>query len=149
MAGSPAAHSPRVAEAGKKRYETDPLEEGEHMLSTKVIEGTNIINMQYSGELTARAVDQARDLMKQMLSEQSHVSLMLEYGEVDLERIEFAAMGEDLKSIGILEKMDGIAVVADQEWLQKTAEFIGSHSPADVRAFNTGHRDEALLWVTS
>ncbi len=149
MAGSLAAHSSRLDETGKKRYETDPLEEGEHMLSTKIIEGTNIIDMQYSGALTARAVGQARDLMKQMLSERSHVNLMLEYGKVDLEQIEFAAMGEDLISIGILEKMDRIAVVADQEWLQKAAEFIGSHSPADVQAFDTGHRDDALSWVTS
>ena len=119
------------------------------MLDIAVVENTHIITIAYSGSLSTEDIEKAQEVMSRLTAEHDAVQLLLEYGEIDPGRIEPAAAWKDLQSIGMLQDMERIALVADQQWLQTITDAIGSIVSADVRTFDRGRRDEALTWLAS
>lgn len=111
------------------------------------MENADIINIKYSGSLNTEDVEKAQEMMSRLTAEHDTVQLLLEYGEIDPGRIEPAATWKDLQSICMLEDMARIALVADQQWLQKITDAIGSIVSVDVRRFVRGRRDEPLAWL--
>jgi hypothetical protein len=105
------------------------------------------VTARYAGSLAADEIEAMRSQLKDVVSSHGRVRLLMEYGDVDIGRIEPKAMWEDLKNTDLMPYIDKVAVVADQGWLQKAASLADLFPGVSVEAFGLGRRDEALSWV--
>ena len=117
------------------------------MLSSNVIEGSNILEVTYDGALGAGEMAALRERLATLIRERGSARLVVEYGEVDLGRVEPRAMWEDLKVAGLLQDVTKVAVVADQGWIDTLASAVGTVLPLEVRSFHRDQRDEAVAWM--
>lgn len=117
------------------------------MLTNNVIEGSNILEVTYDGALGADEMVAVRERLDALIRERGSARLIVEYGPVDLGRVEPRAMWEDLKSAGLLKDVTKVAVVADQGWIETMASAVGTVVPLEVRSFHRDQRDEAIAWL--
>ncbi|HWM03031.1 MAG TPA: STAS/SEC14 domain-containing protein, partial [Actinophytocola sp.] len=108
--------------------------------------GPNIVTATYDGSVDAEELIAVRDRLRTVIRRHGRARLLVEYGEVDLGRIEPRAIWEDLKTTGVLADVDRIAVVADQGWLDTMASAAGAILPVQVCTFGRGRRDDAVAW---
>lgn len=119
------------------------------MLSSSVIEGTKVVTATYEGALSSDDMDSIRGRLHDVVAEHGSASLLVEYGEIDWGRIEPEAAWKDLKSIGMLNDIDRLAVISDQEWIRTVADRAGTLAPSDVKTFAAEQRDDAVAWLTA
>lgn len=119
------------------------------MMTSSVVEDTNIVTATYDGSVDAEEMIAVRDWLHAVIRRHGRARLLVEYGDVDLGRIEPRAIWEDLKTIGVLSDVDRVAVVADQGWLDTTASAAGAILPTEVRTFGRARRDDAIAWLRS
>lgn len=117
------------------------------MLTTATVDGTNIVTATYSGALATEEMEQLRAAVRQMIDRDGSVRLLLEYGDIDLGRIEPKAYAEDLKMIGALGDIERIALVTDAAWIRTASQLLGTAISGEVKSFPSTERDEALLWL--
>jgi hypothetical protein len=117
------------------------------MLTSSVVEDTNIVTATYDGSADTEEMIAVRDRLHTVIRRHGRARLLVDYGEVDLGRIEPRAIWEDLKTTGVLTDVDRIAVVADQGWLEKVASAAGAILPVQVRTFERDRRDDAIAWL--
>lgn len=119
------------------------------MLNSSVIDGTKVVTATYEGGLSSEDMDSIRERLREVVADHGSASLLVEYGEVDWGRIEPEAAWKDLKSIGMLEDIERLAVVSDQEWIRTVAGGAGALAPSEVKTFTGDQRDDAVAWLTS
>jgi SpoIIAA-like len=119
------------------------------MLTSSVIEGSNIVTMTYDGPLRAEELVAARERLRTVIRERGSARLLVEYGAVDLGRVEPRAMWEDLRTSGVLLDLTKVAVVADRGWIDTLAAMTGTVLPVEVRSFLRAQRDNAVAWLYS
>ena len=117
------------------------------MVTADVIEGSNILTATYDGALGADDMAGLRESLEVLIRERGSARLLVEYGHVDLGRVEPRAMWEDLKTAGLLSDVTKIAVVADQGWVETLASAVGPVLPTEVRSFPRDRRDDAVAWL--
>jgi hypothetical protein len=71
------------------------------MLTSNVMEGSNIVTMTYDGPLHAEEMVAVREQLTTVVRERGSARLLVEYGTVDLGRVEPRAMWEDLRTAGV------------------------------------------------
>ncbi len=103
------------------------------MLTGSVIEGSNIVTVTYEGSLGAADVVALRDRLTAVIQERGSARLLIEYGDVDLGRVEPRAMWEDLRSAGVLKDVTRAAIVADQGWIDTLTSLARTVLPVEWR----------------
>ncbi|GMA40241.1 STAS/SEC14 domain-containing protein [Mobilicoccus caccae] len=119
------------------------------MLTTTVLGGTNIVEIEFSGHLEADAMAECHRTLQQTIDEHGSIRLLARYGEIDLRKIEPAAFWEDLKNTVLIPKIDRCAIVAEQGSLRRVSEVVGRVLPAEIRTFEPADDAQARLWVAS
>lgn len=117
------------------------------MLTSEVVEGTNIVTVAYDGSLSADEMKEARENLSSVAQRHGAAKLLVEYGDIDIGRIEPKAAWEDLKTIGQLDDVSKLALVTDKGWVQSVGETAGTLTSTDVEIFDEDERDEALVWL--
>jgi hypothetical protein len=117
------------------------------VLTNKVIEGSNILEVTYDGALGADEMVALRERLGALIRERGSARLVVEYGHVDLGRVEPRAMWEDLKSAGLIKDVTKVAVLADQGWIETLSSAVGTVLPSEVRSFHRDQRDQAVAWL--
>jgi hypothetical protein len=117
------------------------------MLTTSVIEGSNIVMATYDGRLGADEMVALRERLTAVIRERGSARLVVEYGDIEFGRVEPRAMWEDLRMAGLLKDVTRIAVLADQGWVEPLASAIGVVLPVQVRSFCRDQRDQAVAWL--
>jgi hypothetical protein len=117
------------------------------VLTSNVIEGSNILEVTYDGSLGADEMVALRERLGNLIRERGSARLIVEYGAIDLGRIEPRAMWEDLRSAGLVKDVSKVAVLADQGWIETLASAVGTVLPVEVRSFHRDQRDEAVAWL--
>lgn len=117
------------------------------MLETDTIDGTDIVTVAYSGSVATEEMDQLRTTAREVIDREGGVRLLLEFGDVDLGRIEPKAWVEDLKMTGLLGDIEKMALVSDTDWIGSSARLLGALMSGEARSFPAGERDEALVWL--
>ncbi|ATG52176.1 hypothetical protein CFK38_12070 [Brachybacterium vulturis] len=117
------------------------------MLSTDSIEGTNIVTADYSGSVATEEMERLRSETKKVIDRDGSVRLLIEYGDIEPGRIEPKAWIEDFKMAGVLDDVEKLAVVTDASWIQTGSGLFGNLMSGEVRTFDAGERDEALVWL--
>jgi hypothetical protein len=119
------------------------------MLTSTVVDGTNIVTATYDGSLSTEEMTALRERLNAVIEEHGAAKLLMEYGDVDLGRIEPKAWWEDLKSTGLLTDVEKVAVITDKGWVEKLSSLAGAVTPATVKVFATEERPAAIAWLTS
>jgi SpoIIAA-like len=117
------------------------------VLTNNVIEGSNILEVTYDGALGADEMVALRERLGTLIRERGSARLIVEYGAIDLGRVEPRAMWEDLRSAGLVKDVSKVAVLADQGWIETLASAVGTVLPAEVRSFHRDQRDHAVAWL--
>lgn len=117
------------------------------MLTSAVLSDTNIVTAVYDGSLSSEEMASVRQQLEVVIDEQGRARLLVEYGNIDFGRIEPRAVWEDLKTAGLLPRIEKIAAVTDVRWADQLARAAGAVAPTEVKAFATTDRVAALDWI--
>jgi hypothetical protein len=85
-----------------------------------------------------------REQLEAVIEDHGRARLLVEYGNIDFGRVEPGAVWEDLKTTGLLPKIDTIAAVTDVRWTDQLASAASAVAPTEVKAFATNDRMAAL-----
>lgn len=118
------------------------------MLNTSVIEGTNIVTLDFAGSLDVEDEQRLRSALDPVIEQHGLARVLAAIGEIDLGRVEPKAAWMDLKAAGYLDKIDRLAVVSDASWLAKISEWTGELTSLTVRTFSSDQRDQATAWLS-
>lgn len=118
------------------------------MLTTSVIEKTNIVTLDFGGGLDVEDEQQLRDALDPVIAQHGSARLLASIGEIDLGRVEPKAAWMDLKAAGYVDKIDRVAVVSDAGWLTKISEWAGELTSMTLQTFPAAERDQAMAWLT-
>ena len=119
------------------------------MLTSSVIEGSNIVTVTYDGSLGTEETVALRDRLTAVIRDRGSARLLVEYGAIDLSSVEPRAMWEDLRTAGVLKDVVRVAVLADQGWIDTLASLTGTLLPVEVGSFHRDQRDDAVAWLYS
>jgi hypothetical protein len=117
------------------------------MLTTTVIENTNVVTATYDGSLAADDAEALHDRILAVASTHGAARLLVDLQGVDIGRIEPEAVWEDVKTFADLDEVDRLAVVTDSSWVRPVAERVDFVIKPDVDVFDADQHDEALAWV--
>lgn len=117
------------------------------MLESSVIEGTNVVTATYEGALGAEEVETVRQQLSDLIAQHGKARLLVQFGDVDLGRVEPEAVWKDLKSIGMLDDLDRVAMVTDAGWADKFSSFADKVTPFELKVYGTQSRDAAVAWL--
>lgn len=118
------------------------------MLTSSILEGTNIVTATYDGSLSAEEMDAVRTDLQVVNAAHGSVRLLVEYGDIDFGRIEPEALWKDLKTAGMLGDIERCALVTDANWIEKLGAAAGRVTSVEVRTFSTNQRDDAVAWLS-
>ncbi len=119
------------------------------MLKTDVIEGTNIVTATWDGAQDADESDALRASLDSVTAAHGQARLLLELGDVDPGRVEPEAFWKTLKTTGKLDDVDRAALVTDAGWAEKLTGLVDKVAPFELKAYETGQRDDAVAWLSS
>ena len=117
------------------------------MLDSSKIEGTDIVTVTYKDSAGADEMVSVREKLSAVVAERGSAKLLLEVQDVDLGRIEPKALWEELKSAHLADDIDRLAIVADSGAIEKLAGAADRFTSVEVRAFDSGQRDDAVVWL--
>ncbi|PPF79156.1 hypothetical protein C5B96_13345 [Subtercola sp. Z020] len=119
------------------------------MLTGEQIPGTHIFEVEYAGGIDAAEFDALRDRLAAFLDSNDPADVLAVYGDLDLSKIEPKALWDDLKSIGLAQKVRRAALLTDSGVLSTMAKAGSIFLKTDVRVFASSGRAEALAWLNS
>ena len=112
----------------------------------------NVIALSYSGEITAKDIDESYELITKKFEGDQKISAFFELCD-DLD-IEAAAIWRDFKRapelLGKIRQFERVAMVASESWIRavgKVEELALSFSDIELHVYDEGERDYALAWV--
>ena len=117
------------------------------MLTTNLVEGTNIVTASYSGSVASEEMDHLHSTTRQVVDREGSVRMMLEFDDTESDGILPKGYVEDLQMAGILSGVKRLALVTDSTWIRGNAELFTAVIEGPVKNFTTDNRDEALTWL--
>jgi len=107
----------------------------------------DILGILVSGKVTKEDYDRLNPLMEGLKAKNGKIKLLLNIKEFKWPTTK--AMWEDLKmGFNYLGTIKAIAVISDKEWLEETAEVVGTIIPKlKVEGFEPDEHTEAVEWL--
>lgn len=119
------------------------------MLTTHVEPGSNVVEIEFSGDLHADEMAACRHELERVQAEHGTIRLLARYGDVSLTHITPHAYLEDLKNIPLVRHVERCAIVAHQRWVRAISDVGGRIIPGELRTFDWDQTDAARAWVSS
>lgn len=115
---------------------------------TKV--GSNRVDVEFSGKLDSLQMTKVLDDIFSAIEELEHGALLYRIGELEIPTM--GAIAVELKNLPkifrMIRKIDRIAVVCDQGWIQTWAEIEGKLIPGlEMKSFDLDNEIEAVAWL--
>lgn len=115
---------------------------------TKV--GSNRVDVEFSGKLDSVQMTKALDDIFSAIEELEHGVLLYRIGALEIPTM--GAIAVELKNLPkifrMIRKIDRIAVVCDQDWIQTWAEIEGKLIPGlEMKSFDLDDEIEAVAWL--
>jgi hypothetical protein len=117
------------------------------MLTSSLMDGTDVVAASWEGRLTAADVRRLRHELDFVASTYGRVRILVEVAPTA--SVGPAALWEDVRSVGSVDDLDRIALLTDERWAEAVADVAGGLLPAEVKVFDTDRRAEALAWASS
>ena len=119
------------------------------MLTTHVEPGTNLVTIEFSGDLDAEEMTACRHELEKVQAEHGTLRILARYGDVELTHISPRAYWEDLKNVPLVRHVEKCAIVAHQRWIRTISDVAGKAIPGELRTFDWDDTDAARTWLTS
>lgn len=122
------------------------------MLELITVKPKNLIAYRVEGKVTAQDFERVAKVIEDRLEEQDDVAV---YAQIDsLEGMEPTAVVKDvafgIRNAGKLSKVDRVAVVTDEDWIQNATKVEDAVLPGiDMSAFPKAESERAMAWVLS
>lgn len=117
------------------------------MLTSSVLERSNIVAAWYDGPLSTDEMSDFRRRINDVVAEHGTARLLAEYGDVDLDRIEPGAVWEHLKISGALRNVDKVAIVVGLGRIHRLSGVAEAVAPVDVEVFDPAERFAVMTWL--
>ncbi|MEE8305735.1 MAG: STAS/SEC14 domain-containing protein [Gammaproteobacteria bacterium] len=117
-----------------------------------VTNGPNRVDIEFSGKLDSDEMRIALDELIAKTKGIEHGRMLYRIGDFNIPTL--GAMGVELsrlpKLFGLIRQFDRVAVLADQDWVQKISEIEGALIPGlKIRAFDLDEEAEAERWLAN
>lgn len=115
---------------------------------TKV--GSNRVDVEFSGKLDSEQMTKVLDGIFTAIEDMEHGVLLYRIGKLEIPTM--GAIAVELKNLPkifrMIRKIDRIAVVCDQDWIQTWAEIEGKLIPGlEMKSFDLDDEIEAVAWL--
>jgi hypothetical protein len=115
---------------------------------TKV--GSNRVDVEFSGKIHSDQMTKVLDDIFSAIQDMEHGLLLYRIGELQMPSL--GAIAVELKNLPeidrMIKKIDRIAVVCDQGWVQTGAQIEGNLIPGlEMKSFGLSEEDEAVEWL--
>ncbi|WP_072042069.1 SpoIIAA family protein [Nigerium massiliense] len=117
------------------------------MLTTKVHEDTNLVTIDFDGALDADELRACQDAVRRVIERHGTVRIIERYRNIDWRGIDVGALWQDLKSVGLIGKVQRCAVLGDSPTLQRVTDAVGHLLPVELKTFDTDDFDAAFAWI--
>lgn len=112
----------------------------------------SLVTVNVSGKVDRDDWQQVTDIVNEALEQHDRVSVLADLTHLD--SFTTGAIYEDtklgIKNLGSLNHFDKIAVLTEQQWLERGAQVTEKLLPnVDVRVFDTADTQQAHRWVTN
>lgn len=115
------------------------------MLTTTRLPGTDLVEIDYDGELTAEEMRELHTLLDEVVDEQGRIRLLAVYG--DRGHVEPGALWEDLRMQRLTPRITKMAVLTDRRWFAAVARLVDAVGILDCRTFDPDEHEQALEWL--
>ena len=110
----------------------------------------NRVDVEFSGKIDRDQMTKVLDELFAAIADMDHGLLMYRIGELEMPTM--GAIAVELKNLPkifrLVQKIDRIAVVCDQGWIQTAAEIEGKLIPGlEMKSFDLDKEKEALEWL--
>jgi hypothetical protein len=116
------------------------------MGSSRIIDGTDIVAVDFTGRLHEEGLADVRDLVGSAVAEQGQASLLVEYDDADPDDVDADAVWSQLQALAGLDGVHKCAVITDAA----VADALSAAHRSDGAApevFASEQRDDALFWL--
>lgn len=113
---------------------------------------SNRVDVEFSGKLDSAQMTVMLEEMFSAIEDMEHGLLLYRIGKLEMPTlgaigVEMANLPKIFKMMG---KIDKIAVVCDQDWIQTWSEIEGKLLPGiEMKSFDLDDEDDALRWLAS
>ena len=115
---------------------------------TKV--SSNRVDVEFSGKIDSDQMTEVLNDIFSAIQDMEHGLLLYRIGELEMPTL--GAIAVELKNLPkifrMVRKIDRIAVVCDQGWIQTGAEIEGKLIPGvEMKSFDLDEEDKAIVWL--
>lgn len=114
--------------------------------------GSNRVDVDFSGKIDSAQMTKVLDDIFTAIEDMEHGLLLYRIGKLEMPTL--GAIAVELanlpKIFRMLRKIDRIAVVCDQDWIQTWTDIEGKLIPGvEMKSFDLDDEDEAVEWLTA
>jgi len=117
------------------------------MVNSRVIDGTDIVAVDFPGRLQDDELTELRDLAGFVAAEQGRANALVEYADADPGAVDARVVWQELRRLAEVEGLQRCAVVTDAALADALATSRGEEESASLEVFAAEQRDEALFWL--
>ncbi len=118
------------------------------MIDVKPVPDTNIVEIRFSGSVTAEEFNHALEVFETAIREHGKIKVLEVIGQLDMPPIPWSKFWDDVKfSIEHMSAFTHAAVVADQDWIRAWVRAFNPLFKAEFKAFKQAELEEARQWL--
>ncbi|HKJ11088.1 MAG TPA: STAS/SEC14 domain-containing protein [Ornithinimicrobium sp.] len=117
------------------------------MANSRVIDGTDIVAVDFPGRLQDDELAELRDLAGSVAAERGHASLLVEYADADPDAVDARVVWRELQRLAAVDGAHRCAVVTDAALADALATSRGEERSTELEVFAAEQRDDALFWL--
>jgi hypothetical protein len=117
------------------------------MAHSRVIDGTDIVAVDFPGRLQDDELSELRELVDSVAAEQGRATVLVEYADADPDSVDAGVVWRELRRLADVEGVHRCAVVTDAALADALAASRGDEQDTALEVFAAEQRDDALFWI--
>lgn len=118
------------------------------MITVTPVPGTNTIELEIDGEISAERYDQVVAEIESAIEEHGKLRVLKKIGTFHMPPIPWSKFDDDVRfGLHHLGDFTHAAVVADQGWVRAFAKAMNPMLKAEIKAFTLDELEEARRWL--
>lgn len=110
--------------------------------------GSNVVEVEVDGEVTAEEFDRALEQMQEAIDRHGKVKVLEKLGTLAMPPIPWSKFWDDLKfGFDHLRDLTHVAVVADQSWVAGYVKILDPLFRAELKVFKLDEIERARQWL--
>ena len=108
----------------------------------------NLVKLRVIGQLTKQDYDRLVPVLETHIKQHGKLKLYCEMENIQIPTL--SALWQDIKfDFKHYKDFTHVAIIGEPEWMAALTKLVAPLVPAEVRVFERGEQDAAMLWLTS